>query len=119
MKRNVLAAAALAVLVTAVAAGSQSTDLATEGKAWWAHILYLADDKLEGRNVGTPGFDKAVEYVEGQFKSIGLKPAGINGFRQPVQLDSRTLVPEESKASIVRSGKEQTLEVDQDVTFSA
>src|SRR6185503_10699081 len=60
-------------LLAAVHIGAQSSDLASEGKAWWAHIQYLADDKLEGRNVGTPGFDKAVEYVESQFKAIGLK----------------------------------------------
>ena len=65
------------LLAAAAAAGTaaRSADLASEGKSWWAHVQFLADDKLEGRNVGTPGFDKAVEYVEGQFKAIGLKPA--------------------------------------------
>jgi hypothetical protein len=99
------------VLVAAVAAGmaAQSADLTSEGKAWWAHVQYLADDKLEGRNVGTPGFDKAVEYVEGQFKAIGLQPMGVNGFRQPVKLDSRTLVREQSSLTLVRDGKEEPL----------
>ena len=55
---------ALIVATCCVAtAAAQSTDLAAEGKAWWAHIQFLADDKLEGRNVGTPGYEKAVEYV--------------------------------------------------------
>src|SRR5262245_63630305 len=101
MKKPVLIACLLSVVVTA-----QSGDLTAEGKAWWAHVQYLADDKLEGRNVGTPGFEKAVDYVESQFRAVGLKPAGTNGFRQPVQLDSRQLVPEMSKLSLVRDGKE-------------
>ena len=49
-------------------------DAPSEGKRWWNHVEYLASDALEGRNVGTPGFEKAVAYVEGEFKKIGLKP---------------------------------------------
>jgi len=110
------------LLITTAGAGvviAQSANLASEGKAWWAHVQFLADDKLEGRNVGTPGFDKAVEYVESQFKAIGLKPAGTNGYRQPVKLDSRTLVPEQTSLVLVRDGKEQALVVGQDATLSA
>ena len=53
------------VMLAAAAAGaaSQSANLAAEGKAWWAHVLVLADNKLEGRNVGTPGYKKAVEFT--------------------------------------------------------
>ena len=112
------------VLVCAIAAGlaplaAQSSDLAAEGKAWWAHVQFLADDKLEGRNVGSAGFETAAQYVEGRFKAIGLKPAGLNGYRQPVKLDARTLVPEESKISLVRDGKESPLVVGQDASLSA
>jgi hypothetical protein len=95
-------------------------DLTAEGTAWWAHILFLADDKLEGRNVGTPGFDQALDYVEGQFKAIGLKPAGLNGtYRQPVGLESRSLVPEQTQLALVRDGKETPLVVGQDASISA
>ena len=109
-------------LLAAASAGivvAQSANLSSEGKAWWAHVQFLADDKLEGRNVGTPGFDKAVEYVEGQFKAIGLKPAGVNGYRQPVKLDSRVLVPDQTSLVLVRDGKERPLVVGQDATLSA
>ena len=98
---------------------AQSTDLTAEGKAWWAHIQFLADDKLEGRNVGSPGFETAAKYVEERFQAIGLKPAGVNGYRQPVKLDARTLVPEQSKLSLVRDGKEELLAVGQDASLSA
>src|SRR6187397_2459884 len=109
MKTRVLTLCVLAAAVSGAAA--QSADLAAEGKAWWAHIQFLADDKLEGRNVGTPGFEAAAKYVEGQFQAIGLKPAGAVGYRQPVKLDARTLVPEQSKLSLVRDGKEEALVV--------
>ena len=109
------------VLVAAAAAASarQTSDVAAEGKRWWSHIEFLADDKLEGRNVGTAGFEKAVVYVEEQFKSIGLKPAGTAGYRQPLKFESRVLVADKSKLALVRAGKEEALVVGQDGTLSA
>jgi hypothetical protein len=43
-----------------------------------ADITYLADDKLKGRAPGTEGFQMAVDYVVGQLKGLGVKPAGEN-----------------------------------------
>mgnify|MGYP003351294821 CR=1 FL=1 len=118
MKPPVLAAllfAAITCLTATIVA--QSPDLQAEGKAWWAHVQFLADDKLEGRNVGTPGYEKALDYVEGQFKAIGLKPAGTSGFRQPVKYDNRTLAADQSQLVLVRDAKEQIeqtrVEIDQ------
>ena len=102
-----------------IATAAQSPGLATEGAAWWSHVQYLADDALEGRNVGTPGFEKAVQYVESQYQKIGLKPAGNKGYRQTVDLDSRTLVAEDTKLALVRDGKEEPLAVGQDASLNA
>lgn len=44
-----------------------------------ADIAYLADDKLQGRAPGTPGYQMAVDYVTQRLKEIGAKPAGENG----------------------------------------
>jgi hypothetical protein len=126
MKPTLLPACLLAV-AAAVGAAAQSADPASDGKRWWAHVQVLADDALEGRNVGTPGYDKAVEYVERQFQAIGLKPggsaqggpAGTTGFRQAVALESRTLVPDESRLALVRDGKEEPLALGQDASLSA
>jgi Zn-dependent M28 family amino/carboxypeptidase len=56
------------------------------------HVAFLADDALEGREAGTRGFDLAAVYVASQFQSIGLRPAGGDGWRQPVRLIERSLV---------------------------
>jgi len=118
-KHTLFAACVFSAAVAGAGAQSPSTGLAAEGNAWWAHIQVLADDTLEGRNVGTPGFAKAVEYVEQQFAALGLKPAGTNGFRQDVKLDSRLLVPEQSHLALVRDGAETPLAIGQDATLSA
>ena len=108
----------IATCATATAA-AQSPDLLSEGQAWWAHVQFLADDALEGRNVGTPGYEKAVDYVESQFKAIGLKPAGTSGFRQPVKFDSRKLAADQSQLVLVRDGKEESLTIGQDGSLNA
>ena len=107
----------LSVLVTLFVVATQ--DPASEGKRWWRHIEILASDAFEGRSVGTPGFEKALAYVEAEFKNSGLKPAGVGGYRQPVSLESRTLIPETSKLTLVRDGAETPLAVRQDATLTA
>lgn len=52
-----------------------------------AHIMYLADDKLEGRRAGTPGELLAMQYISEQFKKDGLEPKGTNGYIQEFDID--------------------------------
>lgn len=40
------------------------------------HITYLASDELEGRKPGTPGIEKAAEYIVEQLKKLDAVPAG-------------------------------------------
>jgi hypothetical protein len=37
------------------------------------HLFTLADDEMEGRKAGTDGIDKAAQYIESEFKRIGLQ----------------------------------------------
>ena len=43
------------------------------------HVRVLSHDSLMGRQPGTAGEDKAVAYIEGQFKAIGLAPGNPDG----------------------------------------
>ena len=113
LKKPVLLILAAAPLLATV------VDYAAEGKLWWAHIQFLADDKLQGRNVGTPEFQQAVDYVAGHFQKLGLKPAGTAGYLQPIKFESRTLVQEQSSLTLIRDGKEEPLALGADATLSA
>jgi hypothetical protein len=44
-----------------------------------AHVRYLADDRLEGRAVGSEGARCAADYLVSQLTDIGLEPAGSEG----------------------------------------
>jgi hypothetical protein len=102
-----------------VAAGSLlAADFAAEGSLWWAHVQFLADDKLEGRAPGTDGYRKAVEYVQTAFERIGLKPAGTDGYQQPVKFETRLVVDTRSSLALVRGGQAEPLTLGQDASFS-
>jgi hypothetical protein len=56
-----------------------------------AHVAFLADDLLEGRDTGSRGHDIAARYVASVFDSIGLKPGGTAGsWYQQVPLQKTT-----------------------------
>ena len=58
-----------------------------QAKVFEAHVRYLADDKLQGRQPGTPGYRLAADYVAAQLKKYGAEPAGDNGtYLQTVRL---------------------------------
>ncbi|WP_046245534.1 M28 family peptidase [Hymenobacter terrenus] len=59
-----------------------------------AHIAYLADDRLKGRQPGKEGYQMAVDYVTKQLTSLGVQPAGEGGaFVQKVRLRRTFLKP--------------------------
>lgn len=53
------------------------------------HLSVLAHDSLGGRDTGTPGLEKAANYLADFYESIGLQPKGGNGtYFQPFELDA-------------------------------
>lgn len=76
MKRFFALGAAIAALATSAVAADKFEPSAD---AMRAHVTFLADDLLQGRMPGTPGYDIAANYVASQFLQLGVKPAGENG----------------------------------------
>jgi hypothetical protein len=108
----------LFLLLAASSVFAAAVDYAAEGKLWWSHIQFLADDKLEGRNVGTDGYRKAVDYVKAEFERAGLKPAGTSGYLQPVQFETHMLVEGKTSLALVRDGKAEPLVLGTEATLS-
>src|SRR4051794_27989651 len=80
--------AALSLTASAVAQTPAATAATPDfsADAFRAHVTFLADDLLEGREAGTRGYDIASRYVATQFAALGLRPAGANGsWFQPVE----------------------------------
>jgi hypothetical protein len=73
-------------------------------------VRTLADDRFEGREAGTRGYDLAAEYVARRYAEIGLQPAGENGtFFQRVPLLKATREGEGAALVVKRNGREIAL----------
>jgi Zn-dependent M28 family amino/carboxypeptidase len=86
---------------------------------WFSHLSVLASDDLKGRETGTPDFIRAADYVETQFKAIGLIPAGTDGYRQQVGLRSASVDLDHSSLELVQAdGHALTLKIGTEATLS-
>ncbi|NIV20570.1 MAG: peptidase M28, partial [Gammaproteobacteria bacterium] len=75
-----------------------------------AHVGFLADDLLRGRQPGTEGYDIAARYVVSQFRQLGLEPAGADGgYLQPVPLRRAWQEPDSARLSVRRGWGEHKL----------
>ena len=87
------------------------------GKRWWGHVQVLADDRMEGRDVGSKGFDAAAKYVVKQFKDAGLQGAGVRGFEQPVAFNVARIDESNSSLELVKDGKAEKVELGEEGYF--
>jgi hypothetical protein len=76
-----------------------------------AHVRYLADDALQGREVGTPGARCAAEYIASAFQDLGLQGAGPAGsYFQAFQVQMGSLLGEGNSLRI----SDETLDLQSD-----
>lgn len=110
--KSVLIAWILAAMVAA------AVDWNAEGQRWWSHIQYLASDELEGRNTGSEGHRKAAAYVAQQFERDAFKPAGTDGYFQPIEFNVRQIDEPHSRLDLIRGERVQPVRLGEDAMFS-
>jgi hypothetical protein len=56
------------------------------------HLYIIASPEMEGRDTPSPGLEKAADYIEEQFRNLGIAPANKGSYRQYYSLfrDSMT-----------------------------
>src|SRR5579872_925659 len=74
-----------------------------------AHIRFLADSLLQGRQPGTPGYDIAARYVATELEGMGLHPGVTGSWFQPVPLEKAVTDASASSLVLTINGKEQKL----------
>jgi Zn-dependent M28 family amino/carboxypeptidase len=101
-------------------AGQPALSDEAKGKAWWAHVQYLADPSMNGRLTGSEEYLKAAAYVVEQFKSFGLTPAGVDGtYYQPVHFDVQRVIASKSSMNLVTDGKVTPLVLGEDAILGS
>src|SRR5579862_8575018 len=92
-----------AIAILGFGAALLATEPNEATKRWWAHVVALANDKMEGRDTGSEGYRQAERYVTAQFERAGLKAAGEKGYAQPVPLRKVQLKTDASSIELVRA----------------
>lgn len=105
MRRKLFAAALLAAAspLAAQTATPPADEPAFSPDQVRAHVEFLADDLLEGRDAGTRGYDIAALYVASRFDALGLKPGGSKGWYQPIEF-ARAKFRKDAPATITIGG---------------
>ena len=88
---------------------SEEADLQLQSRLQ-AHIEFLADDLMLGRQPGTDGYNIAANYVASQYRQMGLMPAGTDGsYLQQVPLRQAFLEPQSAELIITNKDKSTRL----------
>src|SRR5271165_7086758 len=111
IRRSVLAALlAISLLATATTPSVGPAD----PKLYLNDIKTLAAPDMEGRGAGTKGLAKASKYLEHRYKSLGLQPAGTNGYLQPFTVTTGAKLKSDNSLTEQIGGKKQALVLNQD-----
>ncbi|TRW49326.1 M28 family peptidase [Aliidiomarina halalkaliphila] len=110
---GLIAAALIAFALTACtpqSEPSQQTLPSAQPHGIQAHLEFLADDLLEGRDTGSRGHEIASKYIASQFQLLGLEPAGTDGYFQRITFRSSRLQPEQHpQMNLIINGETQAL----------
>lgn len=127
MRKPLITIAALALCtiggITNCASVANASEVKADKDRIRAHIHFLADDLLEGREAGTRGFDIAARYVAGQFAQIGVLPRGNQSgpasYLQPVPLASSKLDQDSPVFEVLRKSGVEKLTYLDDFTLTS
>src|SRR5437660_5852975 len=103
--RNIFLAILFVACAAITPAQQNRSDSHFDGNSWWAHVKFLADDSLEGRDTGSEGLRKAQAYAVEQLQKVGLEPAGSNGFYQPVRFNQYEVDEAKSSLALITNGQ--------------
>ena len=93
-------------------------------QAFNEHLMILASPWMDGRLPGTKGMERAMDYMEYQFRKAGLEPAfqpsdgSERTFRQPFSLGGKREIAEESIV-VKCGGTDRALAADKDFKLTS
>lgn len=114
MNRKIIACAImfglLGISASAQEAGSRVSQIQdADTRDWWRIATDLSSDAMEGRDTGSPGYERAAQYVMKLFVQHGLKPAGEGGsYFQNIPLHEAQVVKDGTSFTVIHSAGGET-----------
>jgi len=107
--RNLVTVGYIILLIASTAMASEASEQQLENRLR-AHIEFLADDLMLGRQPGSDGYNIAANYVVSQYRQMGLLPAGDGGsYLQQVPLLRALLESGSAEIEFARGDKKTPL----------
>ncbi len=112
-------AAALAAVLALGAARLAADANSADPVRYLNDVKELASPIMEGRGAGTKGIQLAANMIEERYRSLGIKPAGTNGYFQPFTVITGAQLKEGNRLEVADGTKKQALKLNEDfVPFS-
>ena len=104
--KNILSKILVSFLVfsslTTLQAQDKNTSFFIDSTLVKKHLYTLSSDDMQGRKAGTEGIEKAAQYIEKEFKRIGLTFFdGLDSYRQTFTFTNRRTKKEITSANII------------------
>src|SRR5713101_4963402 len=110
---------AIFALALIAAADTPLTIGTADSQKYLNDIKALTTPAMEGRGDGTKGLNRAARLIENRFESLGLQPAGKNGFEQPFSVITGAKLKGKNHLNVQSGGAKNSLKLNQDyVPFS-
>src|SRR5438270_508415 len=111
--------ASILLAATVVAADTAPSVPASDAHRFLEDIKSLTAPAMEGRGDGSKGLTRAARLLEQRYKSLGLQPAGTNGYLQPFRLITGAKLKGKNDLVAQSGSRKSALKLNQDfVPFS-
>jgi Zn-dependent M28 family amino/carboxypeptidase len=91
----------------------------TDSERYLNDVKALSAPEMEGRGAGTKGIERAAHLIEQRYKSLGLQPAGTNGYFQPFTVITGAELKGKNDLHVQQGSAKTELKLNQDfVPFS-
>src|SRR5260221_723687 len=109
----------IAVPLAAPAYGFQSESADVAAQRYLGDIKALTTPEMEGRGDGTKGLTRAEHMLVQRYKSLGLEPAGTNGYAQPFTVITGAQIKGQNYLRVESGGTKSEAKLNQEfVPFS-
>jgi hypothetical protein len=117
--RSALQPVAIFFLAAMLSVAAPTSIGSADGERYLSDIKTLTENKMEGRGDGTKGLVRAEHFLQSRYKSLGLVPAGAQGFLQPFTVTTGATLKGKNHLTLQLAENKAELKLRQDyVPFS-
>jgi hypothetical protein len=96
---------AMAACAAVAAYGASGASASIDPNRFLDDVKFLASKNLKGRGTGTPELDKAAAFIEGKFRSFGLRPIDGKSYYQAFSVTTAAKLGKDNRFGYTADGR--------------